>query len=329
MLPLPDSYSVGCDWVTLTYAPGTIVFDRCLWDGRQWIQDWCQPFTAGFAVKPWRAQGYAGWQCGPARIGRRDDSAIVIISSSVVGKPVYLPYLDDARCTRLDIRLDCYYESFDAEMDHIAEADALSHRSGRPGRPYLVLPVRPNPGHNTLYIGKRESPLFVRLYNKQGESGGRPEYKGCWRLEVELKDEAANDTFHSLRSVGFAEDVATDCCLAYCADRGLRFANWDYGRWDVTKVGAGLATDVARKLNWLSTGVAPAIRFLLRNSDIGHIITALGLQAHVTVKEQHYGGTGTERRKLPASGFERANALVSEIRRRAASGEAGSGRGGR
>jgi len=297
MLPLPSRYSVGVDWVTLTYAPGTRFYDRALWDGRLWVRELCEPFAAGFETKPWRWMGYAGWQHGPVRIGRRADSAILIISGAVVGKPSRLIDLDDARCTRLDIRVDLYYDVHDAEMDRDAESGALAYRAGRAGRPFKVDPRRPNPGGHTLYIGERESPLFVRLYDKQAESGGAPEYQGCWRLEVELKKEAGNETFHNLRSVDFGEDSLTACCLAYCSERGVLFPGWEYGRWDAYAAGAGMVTDVARKLNWLATAVAPAIRFLLRNCDTARIIRVLGLQGVVSVKEDHDGGQDTEWRE--------------------------------
>lgn len=323
MLPLPSSYTVGVDWVTLTYAPGTMVYNMCLWQGRDWVQKWCEPFTAGFPVKPWRSMGYAGWQCGPARVGRRDDSAIIVISSSVVGKPLYLPDLDDARCTRLDIRVDCFYVGERPSLARMGEKLTRAARVGKPGRPWLIDPRYPDPGSDTLYIGKRGSPLFVRLYDKQAESGNAAEYQGCWRLEVELQQEAANDTFHSLRSVEFAEDSCTAACLAYSAERGIRFLGWEYCRWDATRAGPEVATDVARKINWLSTGVRPAIRFLLRNCDVRTIIAALGLEAHITVKEARDGRTGTERGLKPPSGFKEANAVISQIRRGSVGAEDG------
>ena len=283
-LQLPNRYSVGVDWVTVTYAPSTLVYGNVLREGRSWVRSWCHPFTGGFETKPWRSMSYAGWQHGPARCGRRDDSAIAIISGAVVGKPHYLPDLDNARCTRLDIRMDLYYEDNKPDLAEAAKDATLIWRSGRGGRPYLVDLRAPDPGGKTLYIGRRTSPVFIRLYDKEAESGGAQEYMGAWRLEVELKEDAANETFHALRSVDFAEDSLTACCLAYGAERGLCFSNWQYDRWDAYAAGAGLVTDVARKLNWLGTTVAPSIRFLLRNSTPDAIIGALGLQNHVKVK---------------------------------------------
>lgn len=292
-LPLPSRYSVGVDWVTLTYAPSTMVYDNVLRQGRSWVRSWCHPFTGGFETKPWRSMSYAGWQHGPARAGRRDDSAICIISGAVVGKPHYMPDLDNARCTRLDIRIDLYYEQPKPDLITLSEAATLQARKGKGGRPWLVDPRRPDPGGHTLYIGKRTSPLFLRIYDKEEESGGDAAYAGCWRLEIELKDDAANETFHALRAVDFAEDSLVACNLAYSAERGLRFADWQYDRWDAYAAGAGMPTDVARKLNWLGTTVAPSVRFLLRNSTPAAIISALGLQNYVTVKGDFDGSDYT------------------------------------
>lgn len=293
------------------------------------MRDWFGPLSNGYEYKAWHAMGYGGWQLGPCRIGRRDDGAIVVISSGVVGKPLYLPDLEDARCTRLDIRIDCYYEGDRPQLALLANDATLAYRKGRGGRPYLVDLRAPDPGSSTLYIGRRTSPLFVRVYDKEEESGNDPAYRGCWRLEVELKDEAANETFHALRAVAFSEDRQTACCLAYCAERGLLFSDWKYDRWDAFKAGPGVVTDCARKLNWLATSVAPSVRWLLRNSDIGSIVTALGLQAYVKVKEDYDGWTDSERWKLPLSGPERADALVQEVRRRTLGGPSGSNAGGR
>lgn len=276
---------MGIDWVTLTYAPGSIVYSRSLLDGRLWVRDWCGTFANGFETKPWRMMGYAGWQHGPARIGRRDDSAIAVISGAVVGKPTYLPAMDDARCTRLDIRIDCYYDGLKPDLAALANQATLEYREGRGGRPYLVDLRAPSPGSKTLYIGRRTSPVFIRVYDKEEESGGAAGYRGCWRIEVELKEEAANEVFHALRANGFDEDDATAYCLSYCEERGLRFPDWSYDGRDVFAAGAGMVTDVARKLNWLATTVAPSVRFLLRNCDVAAIVSVLGLQGHVSIKE--------------------------------------------
>lgn len=232
--------------------------------------------------------GYAGWQHGPARCGRRPDSAIAIVSGAVVGKPTYLPCLDDARCTRLDIRMDLYYEGERPPLAHCAQAETLAYREGKGGRPWVVDLRDPDPGSPTLYIGRRTSPVFIRVYDKEAESGGDTGYKGCWRLEIELKEDAANETFHGLRAIDFAEDGIAASVLAYGAERGLCFADMRYDEWDPYAAGAGLVTDVARKLNWLGTTVAPSVRFLLRNSNVADIIAALGLQKYVAVK----GDTG-------------------------------------
>jgi hypothetical protein len=289
MPSLPSRYSVGVDWVTLTYAPGTSTYSNSLRDGRTWVRDWCSTFANGFETKPWRMMGYAGWQHGSARIGRRDDSAIAVVSGAIVGKPTYLPQLDEARCTRLDIRIDCYYDGEKPELAAAAYSETLEYRRGKGGRPYLVDYRHPSPGSATLYIGARTSPAFIRIYDKEAESGGDAAYKGCWRVEVELKEDAANETFHALRAGDFNEDALTACVLTYCEARGVRFPDWSYDRWDAYAAGAGLVTDVARKLNWLSTTVAPSVRFLLRNCRTADIVSVLGLQNYVTIKEDAHG----------------------------------------
>lgn len=276
-LPSPDFYDAAPDWITLTYKPNSEVFQWAIENPLSVMRRALPGDAEGYKLRPWRFMGYAGYQLGPIRFGRRDDGAIWIVSGEHAGLPLHLPAVDDARCTRLDVRLDLFYAGTFPRMVSLAKRAAKAHKKALPGRPFVVDPREPDIGGHTLYLGSRSSPVFVRLYDKQAERDGEARWRGCWRLEVELKDGAQDEEFHKLYKLGFSREACTNLVLAYTQRRGLWFDGITSGGWEPAMVQALPPSDAEKKLSWLASQVQPTVRWLLQNVDDTAILDALGL----------------------------------------------------
>jgi len=178
--------SFGCDWLTVTFSDydfhsRAVVF---IGDLREW------EIACGSKIVPWRAMGYSGWHCGQVDYGERPDGHIVRLSGEVARLFWWRLFPMSTRVSRFDLQI-----TVDIGRNPTKEVTGLynrlySHWKSRQNRPSIRLVCGTNVGA-TLYLGKRSSERFGRLYDKGAESGDDKLFN-CVRAEIELKGRRAS-----------------------------------------------------------------------------------------------------------------------------------------
>lgn len=266
----------GVDWVTATYDRGTEVHGYTLAQCLTLIRKLAQGNGSGYKMKSFGTNGYSGMQIAGAAWARRDDSAMMKLSGYSAGLFQQLPDIDNARCTRLDVRLDCKWpKSAKPALAHWAYNTSREYKRTHAGRPWKQSIIVGDDG-NTCYLGSRQSAMLIRVYDKEAESG-KPEYEGTWRIEIEFKEELANELFHRLRGARDVDAAASELVATHAERRGLYLPCARHDRWLPERFPNQGVTDNFQSLEWLRWQVAPTVRRLLREGLRDDIIRALGL----------------------------------------------------
>lgn len=233
--------------------------------------------TERLPLTAWASQGYKGWALGSASFAHRPDGCMLVMTGEQARNPGGIPYRDDARCTRLDIKLDVWYPDPKPYIINKVVAMSAMAQVGRPGKPWQILPYQPiHGGGHSVQLGRRGKRLFIRVYDKEAQSR-EERYKGCWRFECELAKEEANVVFHWLDRRGWRDHDVRLRALAYLSDRGIAFDGGLPGQRQVPCSGTPDRDPLEKRLDWLVRCVRPAVRDMLQHVDTGTILLALGL----------------------------------------------------
>lgn len=277
--PLPGGYKqvFGVDWITLTWPAATSMYYFVKHKPQKLLALLRDGLVSDDKLLPAGRQGYTGWSQGRWFVGWRADGCMLIVTSHVADKFEHIPYIDEARCTRLDIKVDVYHGDPRPYVIGLAYDMAVAALEGRRGRPYAVKPHQPTDGPHGLEIGKRGVRLFVRVYDKWLQSKRDPHYEGVWRYEIELAKEAANEAFHAIRGGGRRRELERAYCIAGLAERGIVLAGVQHDERIVICSEPRRDTDDDRTMAWLAKLVRPAVERLLHGRSRDDILDVLGL----------------------------------------------------
>jgi hypothetical protein len=271
------------DWITAT-ADGSI--DRRL------MRDLATRYL-GLAVRThkWNLRGYYGRATseiptldGGLAYGENlaEERSILQTWGSLTQRMLTeLMALHAGRWTRCDLAVTVL---FDRPLDHVSAWPRET-----PKRKINLSWIAGNgPGGGTLYVGKRGSEQFGRIYDKGDQLGTIPP-RTYWRFEVEYKRGSAEDVVDSLLS------------LTDPLDRGVWIAR-QVGRWfdlrglqspqitdevfqyPLVRYGSRLTTDQTT-IQWLSSTVRPALLRLDRTGALQKAFDALGVDAGCLMPE--------------------------------------------
>jgi len=220
----------------------------------------------GHKVEEVTIMGYTGVRAGSFFLGGRGDDTIYIAKGAEAGR-FYSWFQQDygVTCTRLDLEITLdFEEKYGEAQGRAAEAMALWKKQSVEGKPYNV-EYRDNHGNgDTLYLGRRSSQRFGRVYDKHKEAGlldGSP----CWRWEVELKKELAFRTWTQfLTSQNDARLIQSVVVVAFDhwgIDLPVKF---DEIEWVDLRESRSKTKD-EETLAWIEKAVVPAIKRLLKS----------------------------------------------------------------
>jgi hypothetical protein len=139
----------------------------------------------GYERKPWRFQGYYGFQAGEWAWGWSEHGAIVCVSGSQAEVAARTLARTADHWTRADycvtavdptdaIRPDVEYWALLRKRQHMRQPTVSFNR------------IQGSDNGATFTLGARTAAVYARTYNKHVESEGRYEV-GAWRWEIELK----------------------------------------------------------------------------------------------------------------------------------------------
>lgn len=178
--------------------------------------------------------------------------------------------------SRLDIqatvRLNSCNRELAAQMSQSASVAAMDNQN-YPQRRLISSFGR----GDTFSLGDRSSDTYLRIYDKELESG-EEEYKECWRFELEHKAGRAKQVALHLLQVPSVPIAINTLLLGHCHE---------YGLWiPVPPLGVPMRIPAIRRerdddksLRWLDTQVRATVARLIDNGRIEEVYYALGLKA--------------------------------------------------
>lgn len=185
---------IGVDWITCTFADestgkAAAYHVTRLLDQQAW---------AGNTRKPWASSGYRGFSCGHVQTGERDDGLIVRLGSSVAQEH-WRQFAELAsNVSRVDVQATVRVgpETQPTLQKTFNRAKRVVRTKGNAP---AVSFFHSTDGSATVYLGKRTSEMFGRIYDKGAESK-LDHYSGCLRAEVEMKANRALQAIDGLMS---------------------------------------------------------------------------------------------------------------------------------
>jgi DNA relaxase NicK len=249
---------IGVDWLTLT----TKNPDRA--------QDWHEAFNAVATQEQQRGHrwgdarffGYVGQACGHIFYGKRHDGALLRLSSSLAESVGALFSPDACHCTRIDLQVTC--ELATAQPDMLERLyDSCTSGLRKVGRPVEYSLIKNSNGARTLYVGRRSSQRYGRVYDK-GMEQGQGEPGKLIRFELEVKDEMADQAVAMIYRSGEADTVILRLLQDFFEERGIPVL-WNAAQMEVGFRGPRLAIDDASSLRWIGGPVAKTVARLMHS----------------------------------------------------------------
>lgn len=234
-----------------------------------------QPFPA---IGAWSAHGYEGIRVGGLSWGDRETDSIIQISGVLAGA-MYGDFIKHpVNCTRIDLAVTVRYNS---PQDGIARnyfdiIAALSEEQ-RPPREYGL--IHQLFGGDTLYVGKRTSATFGRVYNKGAESGD-PGYENCWRWEVEIKKPVSQQVFKQLDGTPQdASRIASTVSVWY--NERMVITPFSPTTGDISMETKRKESTTEKKLDWLRSQVRGTVVKLVEAGYLDDVAEALSMSEYL------------------------------------------------
>ena len=266
---LLDVVDFGVDWFTCTGNTKASKARLCNLGARLIKKE------AGYGntKRNWHFEGYEGFKSGGVAVGTRSTGSIVVCSGREARD--YWRECFDAcdNVSRLDIQYTARAERSPAYTINRSRREALRHAKTL-RRPPKVSLWSEHGGSNTLYLGKRVSENFGRIYDKATESQS-PVFQGCVRFEREVKGNLALQLSKYLYPQRTHRDRILAEVQGFMQRRGVPYV----GTADKLKLlnSPRRKTDIARKQQWLKEQVRPTVQLLSEYYSIEDIANWLGL----------------------------------------------------
>jgi hypothetical protein len=231
-------------------------------------------YNAGNRRAVFSKHGYRGSHAGRASYGARADGCIISLSGDLAASAFDAVHSASTHVTRLDVAVTAVLDPPVLDIETAAYESAILPRPIR-GAVAAATLIRNRDGTATFLLGKRTSERYLRVYNKDVESG-EARYHGAHRYEVEIKGNQAGEAALRLHVAGDRPGWAQSLVYAHCADRGVLPVFPDTGQQALVP-GLRRRSDVDGSLRWITASVAPSVGRILANGRGPDLLVALGL----------------------------------------------------
>lgn len=231
--------------------------------------------------EPWAMRGYRGEAWGKVHWGANYHSGLMLEATGwtadyAIGHPV--PWTG---VPRLDLQVTLWLTSDVPDLHERVAASSYRMAQEMNHRPWKVRTNQELGGGGTCYIGvRKESPLFVRVYDKMREAeakGEKPdEWRNAWRFEVELKEGEGAEIYEAARFTKEQHKYVASYVWSYMNRRGIELPILNGGTEyrPLPKQDDGNTNE--RRLVWLNRYVAPTIdRMRAEGVPLERIVSAL------------------------------------------------------
>lgn len=251
----------GADWLTaVSTSEQSAVLMADLW--HDMLDEYGIP-TRWREKQTWF--GYDGTRVEHAFYGVREEQALIRLSGPMAYNHANAFLEVGARPSRYDVQLTGVVDNASQQIQRMYEqACNFKPITGRPASVKAFL--NRNRAFEGLYVGRRQSETFVRVYDKYEESK-QPEYKDCLRVEVELKAGTARSLAGLMMQATYKTTLAQNAVASTLQKRGVTLP-WEIRGEDVVFHKTTGPTPIESKAAWLRQQVSPTIQAML--DEIGY-----------------------------------------------------------
>jgi hypothetical protein len=264
------SLEAGVDWLTCTARhPARVA--ALLAFGHDMVR---QEEGGGGVRKTFRWQGFSGWTAGGAGVGFNGYSSLVRLSGPTARESATdaIGYADNI--SRLDVQTTVRVNGVSADLARNLYACVLGGRGGR-GRPITRSLIQTSDGGDSLYLGRRISDSYGRIYNKSAEDKEVAEYPR-WRYEIEFKRKMALAQAKAYAQAPEKEAWCVARVYHWFKDRGCPPSHSPVERVNNSGASRGDSAQ-ARRIEWLKVGVRPVVKELALEYGWPDVLSLLGV----------------------------------------------------
>jgi len=250
-----EIYSIGVDWITCVGKEENSV--RSMLSLGSELVTW--RMRTGFVRKGWGMSGFSGFSSEGVQYGIRNKESIVRLSGTLAHSHWRKLYEMADSVSRCDF--ECTTATGRRPDERISRAFAAARRNtrGKKKSP-AVTHIRNHGGGSTLYLGKRQSMMYGRIYNKEVESSD-PNFRNCVRHEIELKGRLCSLTVARLARSSTPQDDIRGYLSQFFERRGVA-PEFSRNKLNFIKV-PHTVDDHRRSLRWLRTQCGPTVQRLV------------------------------------------------------------------
>lgn len=284
-------FEAGIDYFTMTGKGGKPSLELARL-GSDLLSD---EYKAGNEYRGWGMAGFNGFKCGHAQLGERGKEVIIRVS----GPPAAIAFKECYEHADTISRIDTQFTlrtSVDAPT--IIKRCYRSAKRLRDSRRTLgcVSIIQSTDRSSTIYLNRRASDMFGRIYDK-GRESRLDHYRDAVRFEIEWKGrkaqrvaqqlyEAASPQYRSYQLTrGVLEKRAALAAVCAAALPGTR----EGCDLQIARTNEPLRRSVTlctRRYKWLSTSVRPTVDLFRKHGRLQEVYEALGLEMPIGANVQ-------------------------------------------
>lgn len=261
--------SAGVDWITAS-APRAREFEPLYARAQELV---IAEADAGNDVSVWKWQGYQGIKAGGASVGRRRDGVICQLRSETAREHWQSIMPHAANVSRVDLQLTARLEEAHTEL--IRSQYARLRRAKRlRGRPLDATLIDSQTRGSSLYLGRRISDKFARMYDKGSEEHSS-EPGTLIRWEVEYKKKTALQIALGLNQSESVDHLAASTVSEHFRSRRIQCAGLASQGLEIPR--APTTSNNETRMAYLRSAIAPMLDNLLKRYTLAQILEALCL----------------------------------------------------
>lgn len=268
----PYSFSIvdsGVDWLTAT-ARGREARSSFLTVGETLLKD---DAGAGVEITSARIRDYSGWKGSGVFVGTRRDDDLIVLTSNRAAAHWKTVAQAASNVSRLDIQVTVWTHGEQPALSrwYYQRAKRLPPQRGRPRTLSLI---QTQPAGDTLYVNKRTSDAFGRVYDYATAHKKGPA-RTLWRYEVEYKRHLASNHAHSLLGAGVRAGAIESIVAAWYDARGVR-PTWET---DSSLRPAKVSDDLPERdvLLWFESSLSKTVAKAVRRYGVDAVLRSLHL----------------------------------------------------
>lgn len=263
----------GVDYITATAALG---------DARTAFEDVGEAILqkereAAVEIKAASLRDYRGFRSTGVFVGRRREDSIIVLSGSRASPDWKRVAQAATNVSRIDLQASVWTHGEQPALSrwYYQRMRRLPPSKGRP-RSYSL--IQSHPRGDTLYVGKRQSDYYGRIYDwsaahKQGLA------RTVWRYEVEYKRQVARAYSRTLLASNDLRSDAEQLVHGWYNQRGL------IPSWSVkdTRYSSGVLLDEPERdvLSWFDKSLSKTVATAINRHGLARVLDALHLSGIV------------------------------------------------